>query len=185
MSIEHHIPPSIEKETCFALSHYPLLENTSILFKFKRKIKRSTMQARPRLRDFFKPRKKRKYVILISEQFRISEKKFYTRDLPSEVLIGWIAHELGHIMDYRNRSSLNLLLFGFKYIFWGHYIKEAERAADSFAVAHGLEKYILKTKNFILNHSDLPVRYVNRIRKYYLSPEEIMVLVAERDAVAT
>lgn len=64
-------------------------------------------------------------------------------------MIGWIGHELGHVMDYQERSGLNLLVFGIKYLTSNGFIKEAERAADTFAVNHGMSDYILATKDFI------------------------------------
>lgn len=179
---QHIFPDSIEVEAATALSHYPQLKNTSITFKFKRKIKKSTMLAQPDFWSLFKSRKKRKYKILISEKIVISGKEFRTRDIPKDVMIGWLGHELGHVMDYRNRSSLNLIWFGIKYTFSDNYIKEAERAADTHAVNQGMEKFILVTKDFILNNSEIDDMYKARIVKYYLSPEEIMVLVNERDA---
>lgn len=139
------------------------------------------MQARPSFGSFFKNRRNRSYVILISESFKISDKEFTTKDIPSNILIGWIGHELGHVMDYQNRSKSNLIWFGLKYLISERFIVEAERAADTYAVAHGMEKYILATKEFILNHADIAVSYKDRIKKYYLSPEEIMVMVEERD----
>lgn len=45
--------------------------------------------------------------------------------------------------------------------------------------------YILKTKGFILNNADIDPRYKERIRKYYLSPDEIMILVKEREEGAS
>jgi hypothetical protein len=38
----------------------------------------------------------------------------------------------------------------------------------------------LKTKNFILKKADIPQSYKNRIKKYYLSPEEIMILIEQQ-----
>ena len=117
---------------------------------------------------------------MISETFKISDKQFTTKDIPSNILIGWIGHELGHIMDYQNRDKINLISFGVNYLFSDSFIVEAERTADTYAVAQGMENYILATKNFILNHSDIAVSYKNRIKKYYLSPEEIMAMVEDR-----
>ena len=57
--------------------------------------------------------------------------------------------------------------------------------ADSFAVKHKMESYILKTKDFILNNADISEVYKKRIKRYYLSPEEIMVLVEERNNLTT
>ncbi|WP_179344926.1 hypothetical protein [Winogradskyella ursingii] len=182
MNSQHIIPESIRQNVETALSYYPELDSTKIEFRFKKNIKKSTMQARPRFGSFFRSRKNREYVILISEKFKISDQEFMTRHIPEDIFIGWIGHELGHIMDYQNRSKLNLIWFGINYILSDNHIVEAERAADSFAVAHGMEHYILKTKDFILNNAKITTSYKDRIIKYYLSPEEIMELVKERDA---
>ena len=182
MSAQHKIPADIKTNVTKALAYYPQLKDTKIEFRFKKNIKKSTMQARPTFGSFFKSRKNRHYVILISEKFKIADKEFLTRHIPDAIFIGWIGHELGHIMDYQNRSKLNLIWFGLKYVFSQNHIVEAERAADSFAVAHGMEDYILKTKDFILNNADITQSYKDRIKKYYLSPEEIMELVEHRDA---
>lgn len=177
------IPESINEEAKVALSHYPQLTNTSITFKFKQKINKSTMLAQPEFWSLFKSKERRKYKILISKKMVISGKEFSTKDIPKDVMIGWLGHELGHIMDYSQRSSLNLLWFGLKYTFSAKFIKEAERAADTHAVHHGMENYILKTKDFILNNAEINEVYKTRIIKYYLSPKEIMLLVNERDIV--
>lgn len=183
LNAQHQVPESIQKEASVAFDYYPELKNTPITFKFKKNIKKSTMRAQPTFWSLFGPKKKRKYVVLISKRFKISGKEFWTKDIPEDILIGWLGHELGHLMDYRNRSSLNLIWFGIKYTFSGSYIKEAERAADTYAVIHGMDTYILETKNFILNHADIDISYKERIKKYYLSPEEIMALVDQREAV--
>ena len=182
MSAQHKIPDNIKTNVQKALSYYPQLSHTNIEFRFKKNIKKSTMQARPKFSSFFKSRKNRDYVILISEKFKISDKEFKTTDMPSDIFVGWIGHELGHILDYQNRSNFNLIWFGFQYLFSENHIIEAERAADSFAVNQGMEDYILKTKDFILNHAQITLTYKDRIKKYYLSPEEIMELVKQREA---
>lgn len=182
MSAQQSIPNIIKTEIETALSYYPKLKNTQIKFKFKKNIKKSTMQARPSFGSFFRSKKNRSYMILISETFKISDKKFLTKNIPSDILIGWIGHELGHVMDYQDRSKLNLIVFGIKYLFSEKHIVEAERAADTFAVNHGMSDYILKTKNFILNHADINETYKKRIKRFYLSPEEIMELVNTRNA---
>ena len=181
LNAQHIVPDSIQEEVRIALSHYPKLENTPITFKFKKQIKKSTMQAQPIFWSLFKSRKKREYVVLISEKIKISGKEYLTKDVPKNIMIGWLGHELGHIMDYQNRSSLNLIWFGAKYTFSGSYLKEAERAADTYAVSHGMGSYIVETKNFILDNAKIQEKYKARIRKFYLSPEEIMVMVEKRE----
>jgi hypothetical protein len=175
----YQVPEEIKEEVEIAMSYYPQLKETPIRFYIKDHIKHSTMQAQPTYGSFFRKREKREYIILISEQFKIKDKEFLTTHIPSDVLIGWIGHELGHLMDYQNRSNWNLLWFGLKYLLSDKHIVEAERAADTYAVQHGMHEYILKTKDFILNHAEITQTYKDRMRKYYLSPEEIMQLVEE------
>lgn len=176
----HTYPDLIADEVKIALSYFPQLADIDITFKFKKDIKKSTMQAQPGFWSLLKSRKNRSYYIFISEKFKISGKEFKTIQLPSDILVGWLGHELGHIMDYQNRGKFNLIWFGVKYLIFEKHIIEAERVADSFAVSQGMEEYILKTKNFILNHADIDDNYKMRIQKYYLSPEEIMHLVENR-----
>ena len=180
---QHSIPKEIHEEATIALSHYPELANTPIEFKFKSKIKKSTMQAQPVFKQLFSSKKKRGYKILISEEIEINGQTLKTVDMPSNIMIGWLGHELGHVLDFKNRSGLNLVGFGIRYVFSKNYIREAERRADTFAVAHGMENYILDTKEFILKKAGLSKKYVARIKNLYLSPEEIMLLVQERDMI--
>ncbi len=182
LNAQHTVPESIQEEARIALSHYPKLADTPITFKFKKNIKKSTMQAQPIFWSLFNTRGKREYVVLISEKIKISGKEYLTKDVPKNIMVGWLGHELGHIMDYQDRSSLNLVWFGAKYTFSGSYLKEAERAADTYAVSHGMGPYIVETKNFILDNAQIQEKYKKRIRKFYLSPEEIMVMVEEKEA---
>ncbi|HKJ48387.1 MAG TPA: hypothetical protein VJ973_04825 [Christiangramia sp.] len=173
------VPDTIWREAYVALSHYPELKDTPIEFRFKKNIKKSFMQAQPKVSGLFKNRKNRSYLIFINEKFTIEDEVFDITSVPSDVLIGWIGHELGHIMDYRERSAADLVWFGIKYVTSKNYIREAERAADTYAVNHGLGENIIATKNFIINHSKLSDSYKSRIEDLYLSPEEIMVLINE------
>ncbi len=171
------IPESIKKEVIKALSFYPELYDTAIEFKFKDNIKKSTMQAQPRFSSFFKAKENREYVILISRKIQIEGEEFTMSDIPSDVKIGWIGHELGHVMDYRERTNMGMLIFGLKYLFSPLHFKEVERTADTYAIIHGMGDYILKTKNFILENAHLSEKYKNRIRRLYISPEEVMELI--------
>lgn len=173
------VPDIIWREVYVALSHYPELKNTPIEFKFKKNIQKSFMQAQPKISGLLKRKKNRAYNIFISEKLKIEDEVFDVTTVPSDVLIGWIGHELGHIMDYRERSGMNMLWFGMKYLASKTYIQEAERMADTYAVNHGMGKYIIATKDFIINHAHLSPTYKARIKNLYLSQEEIMMLIDE------
>lgn len=104
-------------------------------------------------------------------------------EFPKDVLIGWLAHELGHIMDYCHRSTFQMILFGIKYLLSGIHIRKAERAADVYAIEAGLDKYIGDTKEYILSHSDLSDSYKEKIKRLYLGPEEISLIAHTRNPV--
>ncbi|WP_245167602.1 hypothetical protein [Croceivirga sp. JEA036] len=174
-----HIPETIQKEATIALEHFPSLKDVPIHFKFKKNIKKSVMMAQPTFGSFFRSKKKRGYVILISEKFKINNQEFKTIYVPKDVLIGWLGHELGHIMDYQQLNNWEMLIFGIRYVLFKEHIKSAERNADLFAVKNGMAAYILKTKHFILDNADIDPLYKQRIKEFYLSPEEIRELVKE------
>lgn len=166
------IPSVLSEEICMALSFYPELVHTPIRFQFRQRIKGSVMQAQPVIRSFFT--KQREYQINISALFRLTHAAEPIHQLPSDVLIGWIGHELGHVMDYENRSVWGMIRFGLGYLLSPSYVKKAERTADTFAVNHGLGKYIIATKHYILDHTSLPDKYKRKIARLYLSPDDIV-----------
>ncbi|MDQ3101615.1 MAG: hypothetical protein M3R08_09530 [Bacteroidota bacterium] len=174
------IPEAILCETEIALSYYPELKDARIVFRFKKEIRNSLMQAQPR--GFFMGGNGRYYVINISERFFIDEQTKAIKGVPSEALIGWLVHELGHVMDYHGRSSMGLVIFGFKYVTSGKYLRQAEKTADTFAVENGCGNYLVDCKEFILGHDELPERYKQKIRRSYLSPASINEMVVAREA---
>lgn len=175
------IPENIKEEALLALSHYPELKDTAIEFKFKNNIKKSTMQAQPTFGSVFSPKEDRSYIILISRKIQIEDETFTVDDIPSDVLVGWLGHELGHVMDYRHRTGVGMIIFGLKYLFSGTHIREVERAADTYAIEHGMGTYILKTKNFILDNANFSEKYKAKLRRLYMSPEEVMQLIESVD----
>ena len=171
------IPPRIKQPVLEALSFYPELKNAVISFIFKKNIKSSVMQAQPVFSTLLHKRKDRRYRINISEHFKFISCDMPITEIPEVVMVGWIAHELGHIMDYEHRSNSEIVLFGLGYVFSPKYVKEAERVADTYAVECGLGKYIIATKRFILDHADIPQDYKDKISRLYLSPDVIVELV--------
>jgi hypothetical protein len=167
------IPLVIEKSVLQALSFYPELHNTPISFGFKRSIKSSVMQAQPVFSTLLNRRKNRAYRINISALFKLTHTAIPIHHLPDAIMIGWIGHELGHIMDYESRSNIGMVGFGISYVLSSDYVKKVENIADTYAVNHGLGQYLIETKRFILDHAELPQVYKDKIARLYVSPEEI------------
>lgn len=176
------IPRVIEKNVLTALSFYPALKNTPIHFVFKRSIKSSVMQAQPVFSTLLARRKYRAYRINISALFRLTHTAIPIHHLPDAIMIGWIGHELGHIMDYESRSNVGMVGFGLGYVLSPAYVKSVERIADEYAVSHGLGSYLIETKRFILDHAELPQAYKDKIARLYVSPEAITEQVRRLEA---
>jgi hypothetical protein len=175
----HHktIPAVLKTEILAALKYYPELKETPIDFVFDPHTSKSIMLSQPVLKSFWRGRYKRSYVVKINPHFVMTHSWMPIQDVPKDVLTGWIGHELGHVMDYRARSNANLVLFGIRYVSSDKFKMQAERNADTYAVDHGLSGYIINTKNFILNNTKLSELYKARIKRLYLSPQQIMDMV--------
>lgn len=166
-------PQSLQEPITEALSYYPELMKTRIDFIFRDKIKNAVMQAQPRIKTLFKNRVKRTYKIKISRALELGNIIKPIEDVPHEILVGWFVHELGHVMDYLDRSSFQMIGFGFNYITSESFLRNAEYEADKHAIEHGCADFIIQTKKFILNHEHLSDDYKQRINNLYLSPEEV------------
>ncbi len=173
------IPQELEEVILTALSFYPELATTRIEFIYHENIRKSVMQAQPKVISLLRGKRKRIYRVKISRYLKLNDDQLDITTLPFEVLVGWIGHELGHIMDYKDRSGLAMVGFGAKYWLSVKFLKGAERRADLFALEHGLGDRIMSTKNFVLNHEHIPVMYKKRLKRLYMSPEEFTQLLSE------
>ncbi len=157
------------------LAAYPELRGRNIYLR-KLSMKRSTMRAQPVFNSAFFRRANRHYRVDFSDHLEVT-RYVCVQELPKEVVIGWFAHELGHIIDYLNRPVLGMISFGLGYALWSKYMREAERRADTIAVNHGFGQEILATKEYLMKHATLPPHYKSRLKKYYLSADEIEGLI--------
>jgi hypothetical protein len=171
------IPKVVEKEILKALSYYPELKDTPIDFVFDPNTSKSIMLSQPVIASFLRGQNHRTYVVKINPRFVMTHSSMPIQSVPEAILIGWFGHELGHVMDYTNRSNFNMIAFGIQYVSSDKYLMQAERNADTYAVNHGLSDYIIKTKHYILDNADLPPAYKARIKRLYLSPQQIVDLV--------
>ncbi|ELR70743.1 hypothetical protein C900_03351 [Fulvivirga imtechensis AK7] len=171
------IPEILRKEILTALSYYPMLKDTTITFAFKESFRKHFMQAQPVISTMFRRREEREYIILMNKYFEIEDERIFIDSMPVDVLVGWIGHELGHIVDYTHRGFFSLIKFGIGYLISKSFIIGAERVADTYAIHQGLAGHLIQTKNYILNHTHLPDRFKSKIRRLYMPPEEVMMLV--------
>ncbi|RRO20877.1 hypothetical protein [Flavobacteriaceae bacterium 14752] len=138
------------------------------------KVKSSTMQAQPiiSLKSVFTGVKR--YRIKLNEHIR-DHKELKITDVPDDVLKGWFAHELGHVVDYKRRSNFKMVVFGIKYLLFRKFKRKVEHDADYIAITHGFHKEILATKRFIIEHESIGNKYKNKILKYYLPEKDVLL----------
>ncbi len=157
------------------LAEYPELADHPVYLR-KLPMRYSTMRAQPVINWQFFRRATRHYRIDFSSHLDVTE-HVKVRELPREVVVGWFAHELGHVVDYLDRPWRGMIAFGLGYALWSRYMREAEKRADSIAVDHGFGAEVLATKRYLINHATLPSHYKQRLRKFYLSADELEALI--------
>ena len=175
MSKKHRkLAKELEKEIKEAARHYPELADYVILFRFSKINRQSFMLAQPRLRSLIFPKSKRQFEILINRKKFVDNAMFEDGRIPSEIIIGWIGHELGHIKDYIDRSTLNLMWFGYKYATDKKFLMKAEVTADKNAVHAGLIDYLVTSKKFGRDPKYFPQTYIDKLNELYPSVEAVL-----------
>lgn len=163
------------------LQAYEALHEYTIILKQK-PIRGSTMQAQPIISPISLFNGVKRYQVSLAHHVRDSE-EIRVEELPKEVLVGWFAHELGHLVDYTAYSNWGMVRYGLRYLQSEKFRRQAEHHADYLAIAHGFHQEILATKRFILSHDLLDEGYKAKIRKYYLSAEEVELCVAGKTPI--
>ncbi|WP_373521984.1 hypothetical protein [Aquiflexum sp.] len=172
------IPIAILDPVLEALSYFPELDEVNISFEFKEKISGAVMQAQPKIFSLFADGKeKRKYRVKITRELVFGDGEMLAiEEVPFDALVGWIGHELGHVMDYLNRSTADMMHFGARYLMSKQRVTEAELTADGYAIGCGMGHQILANKNFILDNDGFEEDYKDKIRNLYMSPQMVLTL---------
>lgn len=174
-------PREIKSEVETALSYYPDLDSTKIHFRWGKFTQHSFMLAQPKFETLLNKKNKRAYQIIMRKSFFLQNNKFPNGRVPSDVMIGWLGHELGHIADYKDRSGLNLIWFGIMYYFSTSFLKKAEITADRNTVDRGLVRELIISKEFGRNLKYFPKRYVDKLNGLYPSIELVESWVTNAD----
>ncbi len=159
------------EQILIALKYYPELRETRIVFRNK-KIK-TTMACRPNFFSFFKPHKKRLYIIIISNKENRKEKGVLLKEVPFNAQIGVIGHELAHVADYGSKNMGELIKFGIDYLSKDKK-RIIEHKTDSITIAHGLGWQLYDFSKFIITESKASVSYKNYKKDIYYSHNEIL-----------
>ena len=171
------IPAGIELECLAALSFYPELKNTDIEFRFGNL--NFTMISKPKFRSILKEKTKRQYVIIIQRPGS-SKNNLEWEVLSFNAMVGWLGHELGHVLHYSHKSSGGILFIGVKYAVPG-YRRKMERFTDQLAIQHKLGYALYEGVHYTINLSHASEHYKNNQQKFYLHPEEIITRIYSKE----
>ncbi|MEP0985278.1 hypothetical protein [Ekhidna sp.] len=160
------------------LNQFDDLKKYKLILRQK-KIKGTTMQAQPVISIANLLGGPDTYKIKLARYVRNSE-SIKISNLPENVLKGWFAHELGHVVDYAPHSTFQMITYGLKYLFSDSFKKAVEHRADEIAIDAGFHQEILATKEFVFNHDLIDEPYKDQMRKYYMSIEAVEMCVKEK-----
>jgi hypothetical protein len=149
---------------------YPELKNIHV--EFIRKNIKTMMAARPTLLSAFRKKEKRKYSIIISTNPDNNSELFFDQ-LSYTATIGIISHEFAHILTYNNKTGVQLLLYGEKYLFIK---RKIERETDKITVLHGFGKELIEYDQHIYKSSLVSKKYLKLKSRNYLSINEIQTI---------
>jgi hypothetical protein len=169
-------PAQLELECLVALSFYPELKNTAIEFRFGKS--NFTMTSKPKFNSILKGKQQRQYVVTI-EKLGSSKNNIEWKDLSFNAMVGWIGHELGHIVHYSHKTNSGVAFIGVKYAFPG-YRRKMERFTDQIAIQHDLGYALYEGVDYTMNRSHATEHYKTCQQKYYLQPEEIIDRIHSR-----
>ncbi|MBP6866213.1 MAG: hypothetical protein KBC12_01565 [Candidatus Pacebacteria bacterium] len=151
------------------LLNYPEIKKVSVDLVFTEK-KRHVMWARPRIGSFF--RKDMKYVVFVSTDTMYSG---FLDTLSTDAILGWYAHELGHVVDYERRGRFRTFWIGIQYLFSPKGRTKLEYRADRIAIEHGYGCELLASVNISRKH--LPAWKRKQVERFYLKRAQLEELI--------
>lgn len=165
-------PKELEKQILTVLAYYPELGDTKIIFR--RKKRKTPLTSRPRFFDVFKGKNKRAYVITISTKTKATISPILFDNLSYNAQIGVLAHELGHIVTYKQKSSFEIMGIAFK-LLNAKFVDHFEYETDLIAIQHGMGHQLFGWSVFV--RKALKIEEWNGIsnkgNERYMNPETI------------
>ncbi|NVO21678.1 MAG: hypothetical protein HXX13_18405 [Bacteroidetes bacterium] len=156
-----------------ALSFYPELSDTRIHFKYRPIA--WTMNARPAVSNLFHSGEKDNFLVLINNN-EGKHKGLSYDSLSFNIQVGFFAHEFAHILEYKEMNDLKAMRFSVRYMLFPNFKKKVERYTDYLATKHRLANPMFERVESVLNNPYASETYKNRIRRFYLSPDEIFCI---------
>lgn len=157
-----------------ALSAYPSLKGVEI--KFVSRNISTTMQCRPRLLSVVLAPNKRRF-LMVHNLNTGRNKGMPLNKLSFNARIGLYAHEIAHIVDYKNMRAWNIAKLGVEYLSKRGRIA-VEHRIDCMVIWVGLGSQIYQYSSEVSGSELISEGYRNRRARCYLKPTEIKELIS-------
>lgn len=167
----------IEDALLVVIGVYPNITRGQIIVRYK-PIK-TTMNIGPHISFLYLPKSRWKFVLTINTG---NQNGFSLETADPEIVIGFLAHELAHVLDYARRSRINLILLGVQYLLSRQYRRFLERDTDVLTIMHGFGSELLQSYESVLSGEEVSQNYKKNKKEFYLSPTEISKLVKNKIA---
>lgn len=179
------IPDMVRNSALIALSWYPELKETKIIFRLRKRL--TPLSSRLQYTSIFRSKKRRVYVITISRSSNSRFAQIIFSNLPFNAQIGVIGHELAHISYFNCKRIPELAGLYFKKINT-KFVDRYEFNTDSACINHGLgyqlcewSEYVrrsLKIKEWKGTNADYYHEGYVKMRQRYMNPETIKEHIA-------
>jgi hypothetical protein len=170
-----------ELPALLALTGYPELKDVAIEFVFVNA--NTPFSSKPKPIDVLKSPADRTYQVNICKEIKQGREDILPRNLDLNKLVGLIAHEFAHIIDYLGKNPAQTIYTGIAYPL-PPYKKSLERKIDSITIqrgfGHQLNAFAELIEQLQVQHPD--DQYYKSYFDYYLSPSEIQQRIS-RDKV--
>lgn len=170
-------PSRYEKQILIALSYYPELKQTPVIFRIRRR--HTTAFTRATWAGLFEVPGKRHFVITLSRKSERLLDPLLFKNLPFNAQIGVIGHELAHVTDFASMTTMQILHHAIKNISRS-YIDRFEYNTDAICIMHGLGYQLLTWSSFVrekMNRQNWSgPDYAHRIltKERYMNPTTIL-----------
>lgn len=169
-----NVPDEINDVFYYTLSFFPELKTTPIEFYFQ--AVGTTVQVRPAVWSLLHPRDRRTYQVFINSA-RNFDGVFFN-DVPPKGQIGILAHELAHILDYRNKNFFQIIGTGLR--FASNKARASyEQSVDLLTIHKGFGEHIYRWTYYLENKSMASDSYKAFKDLIYFSNAKINVLISE------
>ena len=175
-------PQPYEKQILLALSYYPELKNTSILFRIRKR--HTPLDTRSTWLGLLQSLKKRDYVVTISDSSEPMLTPILFKNLPFNAQVGVIGHELGHVTDFSSMFTSQILKHAVRNVST-KYIDRFEYRTDSICIGHGLGYQLFTWSSFVRqkmhkeNWDGADNVHQPMERERYMNPSTIRKRIAE------